>query len=151
MKKLSSGLKNIRESIKDAWKIGVFLFGVVCVIKFLANHIVYEFYKMIKSNFCIEIPYIFLIVYAYVRIRSVTAYVTTWGVTMSSRPFLCTWNMYYYQQRCVYKISNQKIPHVNIITPIKSSIIYIHNRIVPPYMTFVVMTTYNHLFVRIYT
>ena len=63
---------------------------------------------------------------------------------MSSRPFLCTWNMYYYQQRCVYKISNQKIPHVNIITPIKSSIIYIHNRIVPPYMTFVVMTTYNH-------
>ena len=25
------------------------------------------------------------------------------------RPFLCQYNMYYYQQRCVYKISNQKI------------------------------------------
>ena len=52
--------------------MGVFLFAVVCVIKFLANHSVYELYKMIKSNFCIEMPYIFLIVYAYIRIRSAT-------------------------------------------------------------------------------
>ena len=26
----------------------------------------------------------------------------------SSRPFLCTYNMYYYQQRCPHKTSNQK-------------------------------------------
>ena len=27
---------------------------------------------------------------------------------MSSRPFLCIWNMYFHQQRCTNKISNQK-------------------------------------------
>ena len=52
------------------------------------------------------------IVQAYIRIRSGTAYVVTKGTTMSSRPFLCTRNMYYYQQRWVYKISNQPFYHI---------------------------------------
>ena len=51
-----------------------------------------------------------LIVYACVRIRN-------GGFCESRRPFLCIWNMYYYQQRCVDIILNQKyhIPNQSII------------------------------------
>ena len=57
------------------------------------------------------------------RVRSLT----------SRRQFLCAWNMYYYQQRWLYKILNQKIPHFrcyyNIQPPVRSYIYinyYIH-------------------------
>ena len=53
-------------------------------------------------------------------------------------------NLLPHQQRCVYKISNQKYHRQIFLTPRRFPIAYILNRIVPPYLTFVVITTYNH-------
>ena len=43
---------------------------------------------------------------------------------MSSRPFLCLWNIYYYQQRCVHKIYPPSFlyhlqPHLRYVCPPK--------------------------------
>ena len=57
---------------------------------------------------------------------------------ISRRTFLCIWNMYFHQQRCLYKISNQKIPHFRC-----------YDNIQPPVCSYIYINYYIYIYIII--
>ena len=85
--------------------------------------------RNIVGRLCISPTIVFLILSNQkVRVRAI----------ISRRTFLCIWNMYFHQQRCLYKISNQKIPHFRC-----------YDNIQPPVCSYIYINYYIYIYIII--